>query len=96
MADDILYKIKFNNKKEDGTTDLFRVVVCIPQNFENAIFNAEHEGLMSCHMGIQKTFLTIKNRYYIHGLFKKLVLVCTILSNAEVKKTSFIIQGGSK
>ena len=87
MADDILYKIKFYNKKEDGTTDLFRVVVCIPQNFENAIFNLEHEGLMSCHMGIQKTFLTIKNRYYIHGLFKKLVHYIRSCINCQCRKT---------
>ena len=87
MVDDILFKLKLNNKKEDGTTELFRVVVCIPQTRENLIFFQEHEGLMSSHMGIQKTFLTIKNRYYIHGLFKKLVHYIRSCINCQCRKT---------
>ena len=87
IVDDILFKLKLNNKKPDGTTEPFRVVVCIPQTRENLIFFQEHEGLTSSHMGIQKTFLTIKNRYYIHGLFKKLVHYIRSCINCQCRKT---------
>ena len=88
MADDILYKLKFNNKREDGTLEDFRVVVCVPESQEKAIFNLAHEGLMASHMGIQKTFLTLKNQYYIHGLLKKFVHYIRSCVNCQCRKTS--------
>ena len=68
------------------------MVVCIPQALESAISHLEHEGLMSSHMGIQKTFLTIKNRYYIRGLFRKLVHYIRSCINCQCRKTPKDVQ----
>ena len=42
---------------------------------------------MSSHQGIQKTFLTVKNRYYVRGLFKKLVHYIRSCISCQCRKT---------
>ena len=71
LADDILYKLELNEK--DKHLKPFKVSICIPQNMEKMIFHMEHDGLMSNHLGVTKTYLTIKERYYIRGLFNKIL-----------------------
>ena len=50
----------------------YRVLLCIPESFENAIFHMYHNSLTAFHQGHWKTFLTMKEIFYIPNMLNKL------------------------
>ena len=69
LVGDILFKMNIN---ENNTINPLTFSLCIPEVLEPMIFHMEHESLYSNHMGITKTYLTMRKRFYIKNLFSKL------------------------
>ena len=67
VVNQLLFKIE---KVKQGKT--YESIPLIPEKFEYNIFHMYHTSLLSIHQGLWKTFLTIRNRYYIPNLFVKL------------------------
>ena len=61
-----LEKFKHMNKFD------YRVLLCIPESFENALFHMYHNSLTAFHQGHWKTFLTMKEIFYIPNMLNKL------------------------
>ena len=73
VTNQLLFKIE---KVKQGKTYESIPLLVIPEKFEYNIFHMYHTSLLSMHQGLWKTFLTIRNRYYIPNLFVKL---CTFI-----------------
>ena len=69
VANELLFKIE---KVKQGKTYESIPLLFIPEKFEYNIFQMYHTSLLSMHQELWKTFLTIRNRYYIPNLFVKL------------------------
>ena len=69
VANQLLFKIE---KVKQGKTYKSIPLLVIPEKFEYNVFYMYHTSLLSMHQGLWKTFLTIRNKYYIPNLFVKL------------------------
>ena len=69
VVNQLLFKIE---KVKQGKTYESIPLLVIPEKFEYNIFHMYHTSLLSMHQGLWKTFLTIRNKYYIPNLFVKL------------------------
>lgn len=67
LVRDILFKIEENKSGDD-----FKLLLAVPENSAHYIISRYHDGLFISHMGINKTYNTIKERYFIPGLYNKL------------------------
>ena len=82
VANQLLFKIE---KVKQGKTYESIPLLVIPEKFEYNIFHMYHASLLSMHQGLWKTFLTIRNRYYIPNLFVKL---CTFIQACHLCQRS--------
>ena len=67
LIKNILFKLQVNKKKDDC-----KIALCIPDEYCLAIIEMYHGSLLG-HLGITKTFQTIRQKYYIPSLFDKLI-----------------------
>ena len=61
--------------------DTFRLLLCIPQVSVPYIIAMHHDSLFANHMGLTKTYYTMKNKYFIPKLYDKLaqyIQSCTV------------------
>ena len=49
-----------------------KCLLVVPEIFENGVFHMFHDTLLGAHYGPVNTYYTIKDRYLIHNMFKKL------------------------
>ena len=61
LLDSLLFKIITTPEKE---TDLFT----IPDVYTDKIITWYHSSLFACHQGVIKTYLTIRDRFFVPGL----------------------------
>lgn len=69
-------KNKMNNKRFKLVHDLIYFVcpithkekLCIPESLSKELFSHFHDNIVSGHAGINKCYLMIKSKYYIHNL----------------------------
>ena len=88
MADDILFKINFNTKNSD--LEKYHTRICIPETMESEVFYSEHDGLLANHPGQTKSYETMRRRYFIRGLYEKIlsyVRGCHICQSRDSPKT---------
>ena len=85
IANGFLLKLeKFKNLNKFD----YRVLLCIPETFENAIFHMYHNSLTAFHQGHWKTFLTMKEIFYIPNMLNKLrnfINACTDCQKYKAK-----------
>ena len=60
------------DKIKEGSTMIHVPLLVIPERFEQSIFHMYHTSLFGMHQGLWRTFLTLRNHYYISNLFMKL------------------------
>ena len=70
MADEILFKIDKATDHATGETYL-RTRVCIPDKFLPYLLHIYHESLLSCHIGIEKTYDNLRDKFYIKHLTQR-------------------------
>ena len=85
MADDIMFRVRID---ETGPEPAIHKALCIPEGLEPMIFYMAHESLYSNHMGITKTYLTMRKQYYINGLFNKLTHYIRACHQCQTQKTA--------
>ena len=66
VANKLLFKLE---KLKEGKEWQYHPVLVIPEKFEANIFHMYHNSLFACHQGLWKTFLTIRNKFFISNLF---------------------------
>ena len=69
LIGDILFKMNINEKDE---THPLQFSLAIPESYEKMIFFMAHESLYSNHMGVGKTYLTLRKQFFIKNLYAKL------------------------
>ena len=86
VVNQLLFKIE---KVKQGQIYESIPLLVIPEKFEYNIFHMYHTSLLSMHQGLWKTFLTIRNRYYIPNLFVKLrtfIQACHLCQQSKPKQ----------
>ena len=76
-------------KLKEGKEWQYYPVLIILEKFETNIFHMYHNSLFVCHQGLWKTFLTIRNKFFIPNLFAKLCMyieACLICQRIEPKQ----------
>ena len=66
LVQGVLFKIAI----PDGS---LKLRLCIPESQCQYIMSLYHDSLLSCHQGVSRSFHTIKAKYFIPGLYDKLV-----------------------
>ena len=69
IANKLLFKL---DKVKEGKIWKIAPLLVIPEKFEMNIFHMYHNSLFTCHQGLWKTFLTVRNKFFISNLFAKL------------------------
>ena len=96
MADDILFKIDVAVDHATGKQYL-RKRVCIPEKFVPYLLHIYHESLLSCHVGIEKTYMNLKERFYIKHLVQRVtdwIRSCCVCQSIKQDKTEPRIMEG--
>ena len=86
IANYLLFKIE---KIKEGNTYQHIPLLVIPEKFEYNIFHMYHISLFSMHQGLWRTFLTLRNQYYIPNLFVKLcnfIQACHLCQRCKLKQ----------
>ena len=70
MADDILFRL---DKTIDHATgeSILQNRVCIPEKFVPYLLHIYHDSLLSSHMGIEKTYECLRQKFYIKRLTQR-------------------------
>ena len=66
VANKLFFKLE---KLKEGKEWQYHHVLVIPEKSETNIFHLYHNSLFACHQGLWKTFLTIRNKFFISNLF---------------------------
>ena len=88
----LLFKLE---KLIEGKEWQYHPILVIPEKFETNIFHMYHNRLFACHQGLWKTFLTIRNKFFISNLFAKLrmyieaCLVCQGIKSKQDKNKPY-------
>ena len=69
LVNDVLFKVIEN--KGSGKTKI-KIVLAVPDRCLAYIFSMHHDSLWSGHLGLRKTFVAIRSKYFIPALYEKL------------------------
>ena len=69
IANRLLFKL---DKVKEGRDWKIKPLLVILEKFEMNLFNMYQNSLFVCHQGLWKTFLTMRDKFYISNLFAKL------------------------
>ena len=69
IANKLLFKL---DRVKDGKSWKIAPLLVIPEKFEMSLFHMYHNSLFACHQGLWKTFLTMRDKFFISNLFAKL------------------------
>ena len=86
VTNKLLFKLE---KLKEGKEWQYYPVLIIPEKFETNIFHMYHNSLFVCHQGLWKTFLTIRNKFFIPNLFAKLhmyIEACSVCQRIKPKQ----------
>ena len=86
VANKLLFKLE---KLKEGKEWQYHPVLVIPEKFEANIFHMYHNSLFACHQELWKTFLTIRNKFFISNLSTKLrmyIEACLVCQRIKPKQ----------
>ena len=86
VANKLLFKLE---KLKEGKEWYYHPVLVIPEKLEANIFHMYHNSLFACHQGLWKTFLTIRNKFFVSNLFAKLrmyIEACSVCQSIKPKQ----------
>ena len=63
----VLFRLTWNKAKKE-----YQLLLCIPQNYLLTILMQYHNNLLSSHQGILRTYLTIREKYFVPYLLDNL------------------------
>jgi len=68
LVDDVLFRVLVQKNSDD----ILKITLCIPREYVDTIFHLYHESFLGSHMGIRKTYVTLRQKFYIVNLFHRL------------------------
>ena len=77
----------------DRNTDEVKLTLCVPEELLPAILHLHHSSLLSGHLGIQRSYATLRKLYYIPHLYEKVLMyirTCTVCQERKVPKDQSI------
>lgn len=83
LIQEVLFRIT-NDKSE------IKIALCVPETQSDYIISTYHDSLLSCHQGVNKTFVTIRRKFYIPNLFDRLsafIRSCTICQQRKIPQS---------
>ena len=86
VANKLLFKLE---KLKEGKEWYYHPLLVIPEKLEANIFHMYHNSLFACHQGLWKTFLTIRNKFFVSNLFAKLrmyIEACSVCQRIKPKQ----------
>ena len=69
VANKLLFKLEKLKERKEW---YYHPVLMIPEKLEANIFHMYHNSLFACQQGLWKTFLAIRNKFFVLNLFAKL------------------------
>ena len=69
VINNFLFRIDIQKDRDLDKNNLFLLV--IPEKYEPIIFNIYHDSLLAGHQGPYHTAMTIRQKFFIHNLMKK-------------------------
>ena len=69
LSTTFLFRIDTQKDRDLDKGNLFLLV--IPEKYEPIIFNTYHDSLLAGHQGPYRTVMTIRQKFFIHNLMKK-------------------------
>ena len=69
VINNFLFRIDIQKDRDLDKNNLFLLV--IPEKYEAIIFNMYHDSLLAGHQGPYHTAMTIRQKFFIHNLMKK-------------------------
>ena len=69
LSTTFLFRIDTQKDRDLDKGNLFLLV--IPENYKPIIFNTYHDSLLAGHQGPYRTVMTIRQKFFIHNLMKK-------------------------
>jgi hypothetical protein len=84
IVNSILFKLNTNKNSE------CKVMLAIPDKLVPVVFNIYHDSLLANHQGINRTYQTIRKRFYIQNLFQKLydyIRTCNLCQHKAIHKS---------
>ena len=70
VINNFLFRINTRKDRDLDKSNLFSLV--IPEKYEPIIFNMYHDSLLAGHQGPYRTAMTIRHKFFIHNLMKKI------------------------
>ena len=81
MVEGILFRLHVGSK--DGQE--CKVTLAVPESMAARMISLYHDSLLACHQGITRTYITLRQKFYIPGLYDK-IYAYTELSNVSAEK----------
>jgi len=81
MHDNVLFNIEHQYKDPTTGEDRIRFRVCIPEKLVPVVFHHYHDTLLACHQGSEKTYLTLRQKFFIRRLYP---LLCDYIKSCAV------------
>ena len=91
VANGVLFRLVKQKKIFDTS---MKCLLVVPEEFENGVFQMFQDTLLGEHYGPVNTYYTVKDRYWIHNMFKKLQGTCPPVkhvNNKSRKEVRFLI-----
>jgi hypothetical protein len=79
LIQDLLFRISLSD--EDLSLQL-----CVPESQAGFLISMFHDSLMAMHQGVSRTYRTIRKRFFIPGLFDRLVIFIKSCSVCQERK----------
>ena len=86
IANKLMFKLE---KLKEGKDWQYHPVLVVPEKLEANIFHMYHNSLFACYQGLWKTFLTIRNKFFISNFFAKLrmyIEACSVCQRIKPKQ----------
>ena len=81
LIQDLLFRISWSAAEDELSLQL-----CIPESQAPFVISMYHDSLMAMHQGVNRTFNTIRKRFFIPGLYQKLVTFIRSCSGCQERK----------
>jgi hypothetical protein len=82
LIQNLLFRISFHDPVDELSLQL-----CVPESQGDFIISMFHDSLFAMHQGVVRTYNTIRRKYFIPGLFDRVVIYvrsCTVCQERKV------------
>ena len=67
LVNDVLFRLFFHSNDEQ-----FSFQLAVPEPYIDTIISRYHDGLLSSHSGVVRTYLTLRKKFYFRNMFERI------------------------